>query len=180
MIRFVPNFILQQFDKQQLVGGFLGYILLFDVADFTPICTEFQKHGKEGAEELSRFLDYVFGEPIRTVERGGGFISIFAGDAFCAIFPDGGALETAQEIKGFFGDRNTFHCELGEFSLRIRQTVSYGEIHWQIFENELQNEYVFFGEPMRIMAELSTLKEELIFSPEAAVKFGLESFEPVA
>ncbi len=179
MLRHIPGFILHQYEQRQLSGSFAGFVLFFDIADFTPIGTQLQKHGKEGAEELSRFLDFVFGEPIRMVESWGGFVSLFAGDAFCAIFPEGGAQGAAHSIREFFGDKNTYHCELGEFSLRIRQTVSYGEIYWQIFENDLQNEYVFFGEPMRIMAELTALKEELVFSAEAAAKLGMESFEPV-
>ncbi|MFA6647652.1 MAG: tetratricopeptide repeat protein [Candidatus Izemoplasmatales bacterium] len=191
MIRYIPDFILRQYEKQQLAGSFDGYALLFDIADFTHIGTEFQKHGKEGVEELSKFLGFVFGEPIRIVKACGGFISLFAGDAFCAIFPDrekqdkgaGGGIKiepilaAVQSIRDFFKELSSYHSSLGEFPLQVRQTVSYGEIHWQIFENELQNEYVFFGKPMRDMAELSALKEDLVFSATAVEKLGQEVFE---
>ncbi|MDD2233271.1 MAG: AAA family ATPase, partial [Sphaerochaetaceae bacterium] len=191
MIRYIPDFIFKQYEKQQLAGSFQGYALLFDIADFTPISSEFQKHGKKGAEELSKFLDFVFGEPIRIVEACGGFVSLFAGDAFCAIFPDGKReglktdgykiiepiLAAAMNIRDSFQGKSSYQSALGEFHLQIRQTVSFGEIHWQIFENELQNEYVFSGKPMRDLAELSALKEELVFSEAAVVKLGQEGFK---
>ena len=134
MIRYIPDFIFRQYEKQQLAGSFQGYALLFDVADFTPISTEFQKHGKEGAEELSKFLDFGFGEPIRIVEACGGFVSLFAGDAFCAIFPVGKRegiktdedklinpiLAAALSIRDFFQGKSSYQSALGEFHLQIR------------------------------------------------------------
>jgi len=55
MIRYIPDFILEQHAARELKGSFTGFALLIDIADFTPISTEFQKHGKQGAEELSAF-----------------------------------------------------------------------------------------------------------------------------
>jgi class 3 adenylate cyclase/Flp pilus assembly protein TadD len=178
MIRHIPQFILRKYQERKLEGTFTGFALLFDVADFTPIGTAFQKHGKEGAEELSAFLDMVFGTPIRIVESRGGFVSLFAGDAFCAIFPDTGpaVLDAVLLIRDHFTARKTFQCRCGEFPLRIRQTVSFGEIAWQIYENALQNEYVFHGNALKDLAELSLLKEDIVFSGYAARHIGMESF----
>jgi len=86
MLRYIPQFILDRYTAKELMGGLSSFALLFDVADFTPLSSRFQKQGKQGAEELSAFLDFIFAEPIRIVERYGGFVSLFAGDAFCAIW----------------------------------------------------------------------------------------------
>ena len=174
MIRYVPEFILQMQEQQKLSGSFTGFALLFDIADFTPISTEFQKHGKQGAEELSIFLDFVFKEPIQLVERYGGFVTLFAGDAFCAVFPDDKeagsdqdrALEAGLEIIRYFRELDLYHSSTGGFTLTVRQTVTYGEIFWQIYANELQNEYVFYGQPLKALAELSEQKQDIIFSAE--------------
>lgn len=181
MIRFIPQFVLDRFAAKELKGGLTGFTLLFDVADFTPITSMFQKQGKQGAEELSAFLDLVFTEPIRIVERFGGFVSLFAGDAFCAIFPDKdgiGILAAVLQIAEFFEDKTNYQCSCGDVNLKIRQTVSYGELFWQIYENELQDEYVFSGEPFQIMAELSALKQDTVFSTTAVNKLGKDKFEP--
>ncbi|MCB5265020.1 MAG: tetratricopeptide repeat protein [Candidatus Cloacimonetes bacterium] len=186
MIRYIPEFILQMQAQQKLSGGFKGFALLIDIADFTPISTEFQKYGKQGAEELSIFLDFVFKEPIRLVECYGGFVTLFAGDAFCAVFPDGNeadsdqnrALEAGLEIIRFFRDQGDYHCSSGDFALTVRQTVSYAEIFWQIYANDLQNEYVFYGQPLKALAELSELKQEIIFSAEAVAEIDADIFIP--
>ena len=186
MIRYIPEFILQMQAQQKLSGGFKGFALLIDIADFTPISTEFQQYGKQGAEELSIFLDFVFKEPIRLVECYGGFVTLFAGDAFCAVFPDRNeadsnqdrALEAGLEIIRYFRDLDVYHTSTGDFSLTVRQSVSYGEIFWQIYANDLQNEYVFYGQPLKALAELSEQKQEIIFSAEAIAQIGADGFIP--
>ncbi|MDD3562294.1 MAG: tetratricopeptide repeat protein [Candidatus Cloacimonetes bacterium] len=186
MIRYIPEFILQMQAQQKLSGSFTGFALLFDIADFTPISTEFQQYGKQGAEELSIFLDFVFKEPIRLVECYGGFVTLFAGDAFCAVFPDRNeavsdqnrALEAGLEIIRYFRELDLYHISTGDFSLTVRQSVSYGEIFWQIYANDLQNEYVFYGQPLKALVELSEQKQEIIFSAEAVAQIGADGFIP--
>jgi predicted ATPase/class 3 adenylate cyclase len=180
MIRYIPDFVLQNYEARILQGNLNAYVLLFDVADFTTISGDMQKHGKEGAEELSRFLDVVFGAPITSVQNYGGFVSLFAGDAFCAVFPDGkpeGVISAVNSIRAFFKDKTDYTCPLGEFSLKMRQTICCGSVDWQIYENELQNEYVFSGATMQELTELSTAKEDVVFSDDAALNIGLQHFE---
>jgi tetratricopeptide (TPR) repeat protein/class 3 adenylate cyclase len=191
MIRYAPGFILLHYLQNELSGSFTGFVLLVDLADFTPVSTKFQKHGKQGAEELSAYLELAFGEPIRIVESCGGFVSLFAGDAFCAVFPDPEEgrgetaprlqpiLDAALRIRRFFEDKRSYRCALGEFPLKARQALSYGEINWQIFENELQNEYVFQGQPLNALAGLSAWKRELVLSLSAAERIGIDSFIPL-
>lgn len=56
--------------------------------------------------------------------------------------------------------------------MKVRQTICYGIVDWQIFRNELQNEYVFSGDTMQELAELSALKEDVVWSEAAARKIG--------
>ena len=180
MFRYVPEFILDRLSLDLRHGTLSAYVLLLDVADFTSIGTVLQKEGNRGAEELSRFLDLVFGIPIEIVCKHGGFISLFAGDAFCAIFPESNPesiVSAVNSICNYFKDKNTFQTPFGVFTLKLRQTIAYGDVHWQIFVNELQNEYAFFGEPIKELAELARLKEDVVFSDSAARSIGIDLFK---
>ncbi len=179
-MRYTPSFILQQYEQGNLHGTLDGYALLTDIAGFTSIATSLQRRGKEGAEALSRFLDEVFHIPISISEANGGFVSVFAGDAVCAIFPNArpeSILKAVTSIRNHFEKHNRFHTLLGDFDVKIRQTVVLGKISWRIFRNDVQNEYVFYGDTLREMAQLSQRKEDIIFSPEAVRSIGVERFE---
>ncbi|MDP2173621.1 MAG: tetratricopeptide repeat protein [Candidatus Cloacimonadaceae bacterium] len=179
MLRYIPAYILNRFEAKVNRGALTAYVLLFDIADFTVIGTALQKEGKPGAEELSRLLDVVFGTPVEIVNRFGGFVSGFAGDAFCTIFPEANATDVVSAvnaIRAFFKDKPIFQTPWGDFNLKVRQTVCYGELHWQIFSSELQNEYAFYGETMKELAALSHQKKDVAFSENAANKLGLEHF----
>jgi tetratricopeptide (TPR) repeat protein/class 3 adenylate cyclase len=180
MIRYIPPYILKKYEERILTGELRGYVLLFDIADFTPIGTEMQRQGKQSAEELRKFLDFVFAGPIAAINRYGGFVTLFAGDSFCAVFPDAekeDIVSAVNTITACFSDRRVYETHFGNFALHVRQTVTFGDIGWQIFENDIQNEYLFFGEPLNEISDLSGLKNELIFSDAAAQEIGEEKFE---
>jgi predicted ATPase/class 3 adenylate cyclase len=180
MIRYIPPFVLQNYETNKYQGSLDAYVLLFDIADFTPIGTALQKEGKQGAEELSKFLDVVFSVPIEFVNQYGGFVSVFAGDAFCAVFPAGkpeNIVSVVNSITAYFAERTIYKTPFGEFALQVRQTICFGKVDWQIYVNELQNEYVFSGDIIKELAELSHFKEAVIFSEAAAQSIGLSIFE---
>jgi len=164
MIRYIPPLILQNYQKNVYQGSLNAYVLLFDIADFTGINMVLQKEGKQGAEELSKFLDMVFSVPLEFVEKYGGFVSGFAGDAFCAVFPDAKAesiISVVNSIRKHFRDNPVYKTAFGEFALQVRQTICYGAVEWQIYRNDMQNEYVFLGKVMQELAELSEQKRKL-------------------
>lgn len=195
MIRYIPGFIKEKYHQNIHNGHFKGFALFFDIADFTPVCTQFLRHGKPGADELSIFLNYVFEKPIDIIYKHGGFVSLFAGDAFCAFFQipeqnntlfrnneiqyrNESILHAIIKIRDYFKERNTYNCAIGTFPLKIRQTLSFGKIYWKIFKLKLQNEYLFHGQPLKTLSELAELKKDLIFSKESAESIGLKYFIP--
>ncbi len=180
MIRHIPPFILQNYEQNVFSGSFEGFALLFDIADFTKIGTSLQKQGKKGAEELSRFLEDIFHVPIDASERNGGFVSVFAGDAVCVLFPDGkpeNVLKAVVDIRDHFREHGRFDTEFGSFDVKVRLTVTVGKIMWKIFSNDTQNEYVFFGDTISEMAELSGLKVDVMLSGEAGKAVGEDYIE---
>ncbi|MDZ4183323.1 MAG: adenylate/guanylate cyclase domain-containing protein, partial [Candidatus Cloacimonadaceae bacterium] len=183
MLRYIPAFILHNYEENVFHGNLSAYVLLFDIADFTKIGTTLQKEGKPGVEELSRFLEIVFDTPISLVEKYGGFVSVFAGDAFCAIFPDAEAeciISVVNSIKKHFRENRIYKSFIGDLDLQVRQTVCYGSVEWKIFHNDLQNEYIFQGIVMQEVGVLSLQKRETMWSETAALRIGQEKFAALA
>ncbi|MDD4309642.1 MAG: tetratricopeptide repeat protein [Candidatus Cloacimonetes bacterium] len=179
MLRYIPAFILHNYEENVFQGKLSAYVLLFDIADFTKIGTTMQKEGKPGVEELSRFLEVVFGTPINLVEKYGGFVSVFAGDAFCAIFPEAEAesiVSVVNSISKHFRENRIYKSFIGDIDLLVRQTICYGSLEWKIFHNDLQNEYVFQGIVMQEVGVLSLQKREILWSETAALRIGTENF----
>ncbi len=182
MLRYIPDFIAERYRSGDTAGSFSGFSLLADIADFTETVTRLQALGKQGAEDMSELLNGVFAEAISTVESFGGFVSVFAGDAFCAIFPssDGaGAVNAARALIGSFSQRPPLHTAAGDIFVKLRLAVHYGDIRWEIFSNPLQHEYAFTGEGVAGLGGLSALRFDTAFSPEAARQAGLELFVPL-
>ena len=180
MIRYVSPFILQNYEENRDQGLIEAYIMFFDIANFTQTGTALQKQGKKGAEELTRYLDAAFGVPIDIVIKNGGFLCSFAGDAFYAIFPaanQDGMMTAVSMIGDYFAEHTSHITPFGSFGLKVRQAISFGSINWRIFRTELQNEYVFSGQPLQELGELAACKEDIIFSESSAQKAGLEHFD---
>lgn len=174
MIRYIPPFILNNHEQQNYCGAFTGYVLFLDIADFTSLCNVFRKEGKKGAEALSCFLTEVLSYPIEQVESFGGFISLFAGDAICAVFPEGDSnsvRHVVDSIGKYFTERDTFETSIGSFQVKVRLTATHGEINWKIFCNDKQCEYVFYGKPLVEMVKLTDQKEAVALSDEVKTAF---------
>ena len=174
MLRYVPGFILNRAAVQKDSGSFTGFVLFADIAGFTDLSNVFRKEGKKGAEALNHYLSSALASPIGTVEKYGGFISHFAGDAFCAVFPDADASRVkhvVSAIQQYMDDIKICKTEIGDFPVKLRITVSMGKLDWQVFRNEIQCEYVFSGKPLQELAALSAKKKELTLSDAVAVAF---------
>jgi class 3 adenylate cyclase/tetratricopeptide (TPR) repeat protein len=66
-----------------------GAVLFADLAGFTPLTRRLAESGGSGAERLSEILDATFGRMAGIMERCGGDIVLFAGDAALAVWPAG-------------------------------------------------------------------------------------------
>ncbi|HJN74234.1 MAG TPA: AAA family ATPase [Myxococcota bacterium] len=77
--------------ERPAVEGFHGAVLLVDVIGFTQITQRFSEAGARGAEQLSEILNLSFGSIIDAIDRHGGDILTFAGDAVLAVWPAQGA-----------------------------------------------------------------------------------------
>ena len=182
MIRYIPPYILSKYEKNEFNGCLNGFILLFDIADFTKTGNYLQDKSNLGAQEISNYISAAFEDSIEIILRNGGFISVFAGDAFCAVFPEGNPdniLSAACLIQARLKSNSNYSCCLGNFDIKARITVCYGNICWEIFRNNLQCEYIFYGVILHELAEVASYKNEISFSKSAAEYIGMKFFTPV-
>ena len=98
----------------------MGFVLFADIAGFTDLSNVFRKESKKGAEALNQYLTQALSYPIELVEKQGGFVSHFAGDAFYAVFPEADASQlryVLEELKSYFDERPAIHTGIGDFPL---------------------------------------------------------------
>ena len=184
MFRYVPGFILDRSASPEDSGSFTGFMLFVDIAGFTELSNVFKREGKKGAEALNQFLIQALSYPIQLVEKHGGFISHFAGDAVYAAFPKAKAEQIKyliDELIAYYDEHQTYHTDIGDYPLKVRIAVSKGKINWRLYRLPLQSEYVFSGDPLQEIIKLSDAKLELALSPSVQAAFdGLASDKPAA
>ncbi len=183
MLRYVPSFILDSSASHADSGSFTGYVFYADIADFTGLTNVMRKEGKNGAEALNQYLTYVLSYPIELVEKHGGFISHFAGDAFYALFPDAAASQLkyiVEELMSYFAIHPTCQTVIGEYPLKVRFAISTGKVHWHVYRQEKQAEYVFSGEPIKEINKLAENKLDIALSPYIRSAFaGIAPGKPI-
>ena len=158
----IPRFIHDHYQQGIVEGTFDAVTMFVDVAGFTAMTETLMQHGPEGAEVLAEVMNTVFHLLVETVYEQGGFISIFAGDAFTAIFPTerDGLSETTilhglaciEKIQDIFLHHGIHKTRFGQFDLQFKVGLSYGRVKWGIF-GETQKTYFFRGDAIKACAE---------------------------
>ncbi len=174
MLRYVPGFILDHSATQRELGSFTGFVLFADIDGFTELSNILRKEGKKGAEALNQYLTSALSYPIEIVEKNGGFISHFAGDAFYAIFPYADAVQLksiVDKLKSYYAQNQTCHTGISDFPLKVRITVCFGKMHWQVYRLAHQAEYVFSGKPLQEIKTISAQKLDVALSSAVQASF---------
>ncbi|HRY83593.1 MAG TPA: adenylate/guanylate cyclase domain-containing protein, partial [Candidatus Cloacimonadota bacterium] len=175
MIRYIPSFILHQYEQKALSGEITAFVVQFDIVDFTESCAVLFTRPKGGVETLSSYLDAAFHIPIETLSRFGGFVAGFSGDACSVIIPSAKPEEVLTAIRIILR-HFTEVTQVEDLPLRIRLNVTYGSVQWIIFENEHQNEYIFAGEAFEDSIQMQNMRLPVAFSKKAAEQIGLDGF----
>ncbi len=156
MRNLIPHVIQEHYLKEEFEGNVEALTIFVDVSGFTPMTQSLMKHGDEGAEALAVILNDVFGRMVNAVYKHGGFITLFAGDAFTAVFPfkeDGLSDETravhvvqcAGRMQSIFHRHGIQTTPFGQFTLRVKVGVSRGNVHWGIVGDDLKG-FFYRGE----------------------------------
>src|SRR5687767_5338620 len=67
--------------------SFRGAVLFVDISGYTALAETLCRGGADGVEHLGQVLDRALRGHVRAIERAGGEIACFAGDAFIAYWP---------------------------------------------------------------------------------------------
>ena len=154
MLNVIPRFINDKYDDNVMQGDFECSALCVDIAGFTGMTEILMGRGKEGAEDVSELINRIYRPLINYVYRGGGFITVFAGDGFTAIFPDTkkenftlSALDAARKMQSILQKQSRFRkVAVPGHSITARIGVSQGRTSWHILGYGQQKAYLFAGD----------------------------------
>ncbi len=148
MHNLIPLFILQKSQTQDLVGCMESFILNIDLQGFTMLTQELMRKSDAGAEVLTDVINTIFTPAIDAIEKRGGFIAGFAGDAFTAVFPEcnlEGVLVAGLYIRDFFINNGIMDTEYGQYQISVRIGLARGMLDWTIIRAPEQHVYWFSG-----------------------------------
>ena len=106
MHHIISPFILQQYEAGIYQGRLTAVGLFVDVARFSTVTSALMEHGQQGAEAMTVIMRDIYEPTVKTVYDQGGFITGYAGDAFTALFPRGGACPGCPVGAGRAGRRS--------------------------------------------------------------------------
>ena len=122
--RFIPRYAVAlggDFDSRwATVDGTLCHI---DISGFTNLSERLANLGRVGAEELTEFLDRVFGAMVALAQERGGSLLKFGGDALLLLFEgDDHAIQAASaavEMRSTLRTASEIPTSVGRLSLRM-------------------------------------------------------------
>ena len=164
LIRYVPDFILQQLNLGEFQGSFKGFVLLLDIVDFTGVMEELQGKGQQGADRAGKLLNTIWDLPFKAIHRHQGFVSLFIGDAVCAVFAGDNPhnlLSAIQEINACTPSFEGLDSVSKRQHITLHKAISFGEINWEIFPTDQQYEYLFSGKPFVEVNETISLQSKI-------------------
>jgi class 3 adenylate cyclase len=85
-LQFYPRALLVRLPHPGTQASFPAAVLFADISGYTTIAETLCAEGPSGVERLGRLLDASFRSYVRAVDRSGGEIASFAGDAFIAYW----------------------------------------------------------------------------------------------
>ncbi|TYB99127.1 MAG: AAA family ATPase [Kosmotoga sp.] len=178
MKKLVPKIILENYVKNNFHKRFEAYSLFIDISGFTEMTEKMMKEGKEGAEVFSHHLNDLFDKAVDIIYKNNGFVSIFEGDSFTALFKEKKCritdlLNSANSISNLFKEEGELKTKFGIFRLKFNMGLSYGETQMHIIENKNQNSFYFEGESINkaATAEKHSPQNGIVFSKNLFEKF---------
>ncbi len=147
----IPEFIINKYESKEFSGSILAGAMFVDISGFTSMTQKLMTNGKEGVEVLTDAMNFIFSPSITTIMQHNGFVSSFAGDAFTAIFPMEKSslknfISAAIKIKNIFQKRNRFSSDFAEFNIKVKISLSFGDVRWNIIKGRKYYSYFFDGE----------------------------------
>lgn len=181
LINYVPRHVTEmmlppgqvQYDWEE------GTLMFTDLAGFTPLMEANAARGRDGAKSLLGVLNDYFASMIEIINKSGGTLLEFTGDALLAMFPkDERNGDTAQAVRAGlrmqramarFAEINT---EQGTFSLGMRIGLHCGEFMRANIGTPRRMDHVLLGSAVQLtkLAEGAGVKGRVCLSEDAYSK----------
>ena len=177
--RLVPNFIIEKYKANEMVGSLEGAAIFVDLSGFSNMVDELSAHGQTGAEVLADLMRQVFEPLVGAVYEQGGFVVGYAGDAFNAVFPADQApgqaaqrcLSALQKMQAHLQEYPELESPFGVFRFALKTGMGYGNIRWQMFQSKTDKHLTYWmrGEGLNraVFAEARANPGEIIVDPVA-------------
>ena len=109
-----------------------GSLLFADISGFTRLSERLAAHGRAGAEEVVGLVGTVMTALVGELERWGGDVCIFAGDALVVLFEGDEsarrAARAAAEVRPWIGVNGSVRTSVGRVTLRVSIGVATGPV----------------------------------------------------
>lgn len=145
-------------------------LLLTDISGFTTLTERLQRRGREGAEEIAALVDRVFAPAIRAIERHGGDIATFGGDALFSLFPTvTSAVHAATAISSALARLGPLETSVGRVTIDVAQVVHAGRVRGMHLGSEKQRHYLLAGPTICAIARMeeSASRGDILISASA-------------
>ncbi len=153
MRRFIPEFIAQMHASKEDSGVMPAFVLQVDIVDFTQLTTIVMGSNPDGAELLADYLNTILSNMIDTVNAFGGFVSVFQGDGFVAIFPQDhvkvqNVFLCAQNIMRNFVNNAASIASADPADHPLCCSISMGPLNWELIDNLDNKLWYFYGDTL--------------------------------
>ncbi|MDP8229117.1 MAG: adenylate/guanylate cyclase domain-containing protein, partial [Candidatus Electryoneaceae bacterium] len=141
-ISFVPRPMIPLIEEGRLEERFLSVVAFADVSGFTKMSEQLSKIGHEGAELLTSILNSYFTDMIERIERVGGFVGKFGGDAMTIFYPAESEEELQEVARRVIANSLELQSRMiqfqdigtraGQFSLGMKIGIAAGEVLFRV------------------------------------------------
>ena|GEM_PF-2981102 len=192
---FIPRDILPLKGERVSTGGEIRELtlLLADITGFTELSERLAVQGTEGSEELTSILNTSFERMLAVIDRFGGIVIFFSGDAIFSIFPGTDsqtrhrALTCAAKMREEIRKLSPVKSTVGETDLRISTALHSGELNDFRLGSEVRVVRALTGDVANILyrCERMTAPDSIRLMPAVAedlhpelnLRLSRESFE---
>lgn len=138
-----------------------GTLLFADLTGFTNLAASLSRHGLAGAEQLVTIVNAIFTTMLEIIEREGGDLLVFGGDALLVLF-DGpahapAAVRAAMQLQEAMATFRHVDTAEGPFSLRMHIGINSGRFLAASVGRPQAMQYILLGRVVEEAAQAETL-----------------------
>ncbi len=166
MLKSAQSFIPRRIANSAEPGNsyFEGIVFCADVSGFTAMSEKLLTSGKEGSEEISKIINSFFNPLIKIIDKYGGDIFFFGGDAITAVFgkdQNYQALEASVKAVEFVNKSSKVKTSQGIFNISIHIALTKG----YMFYNQTKCLFMLAGNTCYRVIKLLDYakKQEIVF-----------------